>query len=154
MIKIILISGEICSGKDTMVKKIKETGVSVTHIDLGNLVREKFKTKERIFNNSLEDYFMANIEHTIQSMENEYLVITGLRQETLAKKFLTLSDYVSFVYLICPRHILKDRFLKRGDQKDAKITFEQAIEGDESLGMKGLQNYLLTQVECDFIKSY
>mgnify|MGYP003637460717 CR=1 FL=1 len=159
MSSVILIAGEICSGKDTMVAN-EFSKFPYVQIDLGTLVRERFQTEERIFNNELEPYFIERIidiierDNDIHGRDVIKYVVTGLRQPTLCKKIAQLFDFVKYRYLVVPRCILKWRYLNRAAAKDAKITFEQAIAGDESLGMKALQNYLLTEVECDFIKSY
>ena len=159
MSRAILIAGEICSGKDTMVSN-HYSKFPYVQIDLGNLVREKFQTEERIFNNELEPYFIDRImdiidrDNDIHGRDVIIYVVTGLRQPTLCKKIAQLFNFVQYKYLVVPRSILKWRYGNRAAAKDAKITFEQAIAGDEFLGMKSLQNYLLTEVECDFIKSY
>lgn len=159
MRKVIFIAGEICSGKDTMMSN-KYQGIQYKQIDLGSLVREKFQTEERIFNNNLEEYFVERIKE-IQAIDDDVFgknfityVVTGLRQPSLAKKICAIFDQAEFNYLVAPRCILKQRYLDRGANKDKKITFEDAIAGDQSLGMKELQVYLLTEVECNFIKSY
>ena len=67
-----------------------------------------------------------------------------------------VMEHVSFIdgVLTVPRNILKERYKNRADVKDANITFEDAMKGDQSLGMKDLQIHLLTEVECNFIKNY
>lgn len=159
MSKVILIAGEVCSGKDTIVKNFYSK-LPYIQIDLGELVREKFQTEERIFNNSLESYFVERIINAVDR-DNEIhgkdvitYVITGLRQPSLCKKIAQLFDTVEYNYLVVPRDILKQRYKNRAAKKDEKITFESAIEGDNWLGMRDLQNYLLTEVQCNFIKSY
>lgn len=159
MRKVIFIAGEICSGKDTMMAN-KYQGIQYKQIDLGTLVRQKFQTEERIFDNNLEEYFIEKIKE-IRAIDDDVFgknfityVITGLRQPSLAKKICAIFDQVEFNYLVAPRHILKQRYFDRGADKDKKISFEDAIAGDQSLGMKELQVYLLTEVECNFIKSY
>ena len=149
--KVILIAGEICSGKDTIVRR-DYSSKEYKQIDLGELVREKFNTVDRIFDNNLEPYFIDRIKDIIKDNEHTY-VITGLRQKTLAKKIVALFHEVKFIYLVVPRDILKNRYKKRADKKDAKLSFEDAIKGDQSLGMDGLQSYLLTEVKCNFIKN-
>lgn len=152
MKRLILIVGEICSGKDTIIKDYE--GVDYLQIDLGELVREKFKTKERIFNNQLEAYFLDCIKNILNSTDHRIYIITGARQVSLIKKIAVLFNSVMYRYLVAPRYILKQRYINRAATKDLKIIFEDAIKGDESLGMKELQHYLLTEVECDFVKSY
>lgn len=153
MKKVIFISGELCSGKDTMVSKHYSSD-KFKQIDLGTLVREKFQTQERIFDNNLEPYFIERIEQIRKENLDKTIVITGLRQPTLCKKISALFDEIWHTYLVVPRDILNHRFNNRADIKDTKISFEDAIKGDQSLGMKELQLYLLTQVQCDFIKNY
>ena len=150
--KVIFIAGEICSGKDTIMNR-DYSSEKYKQIDLGQLVREKFNTVDRIFDNNLEPYFIDRIKDIIKDNKHTY-VVTGLRQKTLAKKIVSLFDEVEFIYLVVPRDILKDRYKKRADKKDAKLSFEDAISGDLSLGMNELQNYLLTEVKCNFIKNY
>ena len=152
MKKVIFISGEICSGKDTMIST-NYSGPRYKQIDLGSLVREKFQTTERIFDNTLEDYFEQRIAEITKDNKHTY-IITGLRQPTLAQKLAKHFDQVQYIYLVVPRDILKARYLNRASKKDAKISFEDAIKGDLSLGVKELQHYLLTEVECKFINNY
>tara|TARA_R110002050_G_scaffold297606_1_gene459272 strand:+ start:2653 stop:3132 length:480 start_codon:yes stop_codon:yes gene_type:complete len=153
MSKVIFISGEICSGKDTMIQ-ICYRDEEFRQIDLGQLVREKFQTAERIFDNNLEPYFIERIMAEMKKYPQVTFVVTGLRQPTLAKKIENIFDEVEHKYLVVPRDILKKRYEARANVKDAKITFEDAIAGDQSLGMKELQYYLLTEAKCDFIKNY
>ena len=151
--KVIFISGEICSGKDTMIE-VCYSEAPYRQIDLGQLVREKFQTADRIFDNNLEPYFIEQISARMKKEPSATFVVTGLRQPTLAKKIENLFDEVEHKYLVVPRDILKSRYESRANVKDAKISFEDAIAGDQSLGMKELQYYLLTEVNCDFIKNY
>ena len=153
MAKVIFISGEICSGKDTQIEK-RYFSEEFVHIDLGQLVREKFQTQDRVFNNNLESYFVERVLGFQALNEGKIFVITGLRQPTLAVKLANLFDEVKHIYLVVPRKELKRRYESRGSIKDKKITFEDAIAGDQSLGMKDLQYYLLTEVQCDFINNY
>ena len=153
MKKVIFISGEICSGKDTLIKTQFSDLDYYKQIDLGQLVREKFQTTERIFDNGLEDYFEQRVSEITKDNKHTY-IITGLRQPTLAQKLEKHFDEVLHIYLAVPRDILKQRYIDRADAKDAKISFEDAIKGDQSLGMKELQYYLLTETKCSFIKNY
>lgn len=146
--KATFIIGEVCSGKDTFANKNKG---ELLHIDLGNLVREKFNTENRIFDNSLDEYLTQKVA---EKLNEEDVIITGFRQVSLCKKIEQLFDEVQYIYLVVPRNILKQRFAQRVAKKDSLLTFEQCIEGDIKLGMTQLQHYLLTEVECNFIKSY
>lgn len=150
--KVIFISGEICSGKDTVMNRDYSADF-YQQIDLGQLVREKFQTADRIFDNNLEPYFVERVLEITKNNDKTY-IITGLRQPTLAAKLADLFDEVKHIYLSVPRDILKWRYTSRADIKDANISFEDAIKGDQSLGMKELQYYLLTEVKCDFINNY
>lgn len=150
--KVIFISGEICSGKDTVMKRDYSADF-YQQIDLGQLVREKFQTADRIFDNNLEPYFVERVKEITKNNDKTY-IITGLRQPSLAKKLSALFDEVKHIYLTVPRDILKWRYASRADIKDANISFEDAIKGDQSLGMKELQYYLLTEVKCDFVNNY
>lgn len=150
--KVIFISGEICSGKDTVMRRDYSADF-YQQIDLGQLVREKFQTADRIFDNNLEPYFVERVKEITKNNDKTY-IITGLRQPTLAAKLADLFDEVKHIYLSVPRDILKWRYTSRADVKDANISFEDAIKGDQSLGMKELQYYLLTEVKCDFINNY
>lgn len=150
--KVIFISGEICSGKDTIMNRDYSADF-YQQIDLGQLVREKFQTADRIFDNNLEPYFVERVKDLTKNNDKTY-IITGLRQPSLAEKLSALFDEVKHIYLSVPRDILKWRYTARADVKDANISFEDAIKGDQSLGMKELQYYLLTEVKCDFINNY
>lgn len=153
MSRAIFISGEICSGKDTQIEN-RYSSEEFVHIDLGQLVREKFQTQDRIFDNNLEPYFIERILQIIDENPDKIFVITGLRQPTLARKLERLFDDFKHIYLVVPRYELQRRYEARASVKDKKISFEDAIKGDQSLGMKELQYYLLTEVECEFVKNY
>tara|TARA_R110000744_G_scaffold31958_1_gene74950 strand:+ start:812 stop:1273 length:462 start_codon:yes stop_codon:yes gene_type:complete len=150
--KVIFISGEICSGKDTVMNRDYSADF-YKQIDLGQLVREKFQTADRIFDNNLEPYFVERVKEITADNKFTY-IITGLRQPSLAQKLSALFDEVKHIYLTVPRDILEWRYGARADVKDANISFKDAIAGDQSLGMKDLQYYLLTEVKCDFINNY
>ena len=150
--KVIFISGEICSGKDTLMRKNYSEDF-YQQIDLGQLVREKFQTADRIFDNNLEPYFVERVLDITKNNDKTY-IITGLRQPSLAAKLSALFDEVEHIYLVVPRKVLEWRYTSRGDIKDKHISFSDAIKGDQSLGMKELQYYLLTEVECNFINNY
>ena len=153
MKKVVFICGEICSGKDTMIE-ICYSEYPYKQIDLGQLVREKFNTQERVFDNTLEPYFIERISEIISKNPSLTYVVTGTRQVPLIKKIANLFDECEYTYLVVPREILKERYSSRASEKDAKLTFEEAIKGDESLGMRELQNYLLTEVKCNFYNNY
>lgn len=144
--------GEICSGKSRFQKSLDS---SVIQIETGQLVREKYNTIERIFDNSLDNYLLDTIYEIIKkNPDADTFCIAGVRQISLLKMLAGLFDDIELNYLVCPRYILRKRYYKRADGKDSKISFEDAIAGDESLGMSELKMFLLTHTECNFIKTY
>lgn len=149
---VVFILGENCSGKTTFAKHFKNP--IRKNIEMGQLVREKYETEERVFDSELDEYLFEKTRDIIHTVKKDNFVITGVRQVSLLKKLAKLFDKVEYKYLVVPRDILKERFQKRAAKKDTKITFEEAISGDESLGIKDLQHYLLTEVKCEFINRY
>ena len=154
MSKVIFICGEICSGKDTLIESLYYADI-YNQIDMGTLVREKSNTEERIFDPNL-DWYLRNqvLNKVINGGLDTIHVITGIRQPSLLKMCAELFEEVEYKYLVVPRSILRERYYASRRTKDLNIEFEDSIKGDLSLGMAELQSYLLTEVECDFIKNY
>ncbi len=147
-----IVCGEICSGKDTLANSLIEFGY--TQIDFGTLVREKYNTEERVFNNNLEPYFRQRIEELLKDKSIKKFVFTGIRQVYLAKMLEEMFEFPQFDWILVPRKVLKERYVRRDSVKDKKLSFEEAIEGDNSLGMKELIHYLVTEKKCNFRKNY
>jgi hypothetical protein len=153
MTKCIFICGEISSGKDSIVKSSYYHHWYL-HIDMGSLVREKYKTVNRVFDNNLDVYLSSKVKEALDEDSTLTCVITGVRQPSLLKMVAELFEDVEYNYLVVPRSILKERYFNRASEKDASISFEDSIAGDLTLGMAELQTYLLTEVKCNFIKNY
>lgn len=149
---VIFVVGENCSGKTTWARHCKAP--LRKHIEMGDLVRQKYETQDRVFDADLDKYLVEETREIIHTSNRSHFVITGVRQVSLIKELAKLFDKVNYTYLVVPREILKERFLQRAAKKDSSLSFEKVIEGDNTLGMKELQHYLLTEVKCDFEKRY
>jgi len=148
----VFVIGEVCSGKSTFIEnKLVEGGKIV---ELGQLVRDLYKTEERIFDASLDQYLTDKVKEIQMNSNEEFMVIVGCRQVSLLKMLSALFEGIEYYYMHVPRYILKERYQNRAAKKDAKASFEETIENDVKLGIDGLKLHLLNETNCDFIKNY
>lgn len=157
MIKATFIFGEICSGKSTFIKEKIEGSYKL--IELGQLVRDLYKTEERIFDANLDDYLSEKVLEMKERDEHhsrgiDHYVIAGCRQVSLLKKLEKHFSDIERVYLKVPRDILRRRFSHRDAIKDRSSDFDNVIAGDVALGIDELKLYLLNEVDCIIINNY
>lgn len=156
--KLIIIIGEVCSGKDHFANEFYP---SAEKIDVGNIVRSITKTQARIHNEQLDSQICIEIHKIINSTTKD-IVITGIRQLSIYNNIQQLSMGRCFkiitYYLSVPHEILKERFKQRASEKDLNISFEEVIERDNKLGLAELTQTILNDsnteiyVDGDFVQ--
>lgn len=147
MSKKYFIFGELCSGKSTYAKwKFPDFPI----IEIGEIVRHLVNKKERVHIKELDVQIAREVDIQLQQLGKQDVVIVGVRQISLLKELM--QDIDSLIYLQVQRSELKRRFLNRKNKKE-KLTFEDAIEKDDNLGMRALKLFLLNETDCLFIKN-
>lgn len=143
MRRIIVVVGRVCSGKTSYMNRYPDYW---NKIDVGDIVRKLTKETSRRHDPTLDQDIMSELSFMLKDCKDA--VIVGIRQksilEYLQKNFRSFS-HLSFVLLVVPEQVLKNRFNQRADKKDSKVTFEEAIERDNLLGLQDAIDYVCDQ---------
>lgn len=163
--EVTFVVGKICSGKDTYARNFPSTSPK---IDIGDIVRELTLTKERTHNKDLDTAIIETVKKRLQVIAEEEwraglkakwrVIITGVRQVSILDQLTCFIKFeikwpVEYVYLDVPDHILEFRYLERQEGKDSKLTFQEAVERDNALGLGEVIDYVLKS-GCARIKNY
>ena len=147
-----IIIGPLCSGKTHL---LKTDYVKYDTIDIGDIVRRLKPSDVRVFDQDLDQLIMMELRMSIiDAIESKTdLVIAGIRQlsillgtETFIKAHqLNPKKKIKYsrFFLNTDITVRKERFESRKDSKDKTLTFSQADERDNKLGLKQLTNYCL-----------
>lgn len=156
MISIIVIVGQICSGKSTYASQYSNR---FKKIDIGDMVREITETQARTYNQALDVAIINKLNWEILHLKApfQHLVITGVRQISIVKYLQGIcntigTEFISIV-LDVPESILKVRYERRASEKDLQLSFEDAIKRDNLLGLTELFSYLYS-INTITIKNY
>ena len=150
--KVVIVIGEICSGKTTYANFIQQDSesveVPVRTLDVGSIVREITATEERVFDETLDVAIINRLFREIQKADREdyNLTIVGVRQTTIYEAITTVCkdkhlDVVT-VLLDVPTEIRKQRYIERNAFKDVYLDFAIADQKDKELGLKQLLELL------------
>lgn len=145
--KIIVVCGKVCSGKDTFAQNL----AFHTHIDIGSIVRDLVKKEERVFDQSLDKQIIVELEKCIES--NKQCVITGIRQKSILDNLLNNHKSIEIIWLEVAEEELKRRFLQRDNDKDKNLSFEEVLERDNQLGLRELELYIKSLPQINIINN-
>jgi predicted kinase len=156
---IIVIVGEVCSGKTTYANRYPE---SIEKLDVGDIVREITQRTERVHNKEL-DSEISNVlmNRIMEANAKEYngIAIIGIRQLSIYNAIYAycvnhVSQALHTVILEVPCEVAKARYAKRAAEKDLKLPFEMAIERDLHIGLGSLLAFLKDKTNTHIIKNY
>lgn len=151
------IIGKSLTGKsylaDQLFEQDAKAGRSVLRIEVGELVREITKTKERVFDDSdeMQGYLIEKLSRLLFENMGKYDVIriVGIRQEDVFKHVysgLSVGCSIHIYLTIASIKERKRRFKKsQTTEKNKGLTFEELIKGEEKLGIDQLINGVLNQ---------
>jgi predicted kinase len=147
MFEVIIVIGCICSGKTTYMSKCPD---AYRKVDVGDIVRSITKTTQRTHIQDLDSLIIEELEREIHRAASERMkgiVIVGMRQLSIYLSVATYCKELCFnlqrVYLSVPLKTLKQRYIKRADQKDV-CSFEEAMMKDIKIGYLELIEHWLT----------
>lgn len=147
-----IIIGPLCSGKSHLLKtEYSKCDV----IDIGDIVRRLKPSDSRVFDQDLDQLIMMELRMSIiDAIETKTnLAIAGIRQLSIllgTEAFIKAHQLdpkkkikYSRIFLNTDISVRKERFTSRKDLKDKTLTFSEAEEKDNKLGLKQLTNYCL-----------
>lgn len=141
--RIVLVFGKICSGKSTYADALcyitKAKRITVSDI----VKRVSGKASRSELQNTADMDQQIAIELIAEINKYDKVVIDGIRQYSIVLEVTAEFglDSVDLVWLEVPDQIRKYRFHDRAISKD-DISFEEADERDEKLGLLELQDKL------------
>lgn len=156
--KIIIIVGQICSGKDTVANELLKEGKANTHISIGNIVRELTENNTRIHDRNLNGEIVERLSYMMLlnatiNKEDCNVVVTGIRQRSILvwlEGFLYRLSVLTnkkldleLMWLDVSLSTRRNRYYKRNDTKDSNTLFEIADKKDIDLGILEMKNYIV-----------
>ena len=138
MNKVIFISGELCSGKSTIAKRLAEE-LGYSFLEVSDVVKEILAEIER---EKLQGHpeiapQIVNAIETAVTWQN--VIVSGVRQAEILAAF----PDAECVWVEIPEEERLKRYLSRGDTKDklTKEDFAKAQERDITLGILEVKEY-------------
>lgn len=154
--KAIFVIGRIASGKSTYTKSIRRDNDIV--VELGDVVRAIKNTNERIFDISLNAQICEHIQDILNNTSRDRIIISSPRNlEIIDELEKTLQfQEVEYHVMDVPYEICKERFETSKRDKDSKLTYDEALIGDKSIGMEDLMQemYVSDDKRIKIIKNY
>jgi adenylate kinase family enzyme len=156
---VIVIVGEVCSGKTTYANRYP---IGVEKLDVGDIVRDITQRTERVHNKDL-DAEISNvlINRIMEANANEYhgIAIVGIRQLSIYNAIYNYcvrhaGQTLHTVLLEVPHEVGAKRYARRQAEKDLKLPFHAAIERDLHLGLGSLIAFLKERPHTFTIKNY
>lgn len=156
--KIVIIVGQICSGKDTVANRLLKEGRVNIHISIGNIVRELTENNARVHDRNLNGEIVERLSYmmllnTAINKEDYNVVITGIRQKSILiwlegflHRLSALIDKkldLELMWLDTSLSTRRKRYYKRNDTKDSNVLFEIADKKDIDLGILEVKNYVV-----------
>lgn len=134
------VCGQLCCGKTTYAKAL----VGLTNgifIEVGDIVRSIKQTENRQLLQDSKELWkeIVNKLDSIVEKENKPIIVCGVRQ----KEILQYFPNSTLIWIDCPVNERKKRYEERSRQGD-NVLFEVAEEGDISLGILNVKEYILT----------
>lgn len=149
--KIVLLFGEICSGKSTY-----DFGEQSMRITVSNIVKRLMQSEDREVLQKTKHLDSIIADEIIEEIGNIFgyvdplphtIIIDGIRQYSIVEQVqqhLPDNAQVEYKWLQVDREERKRRFEARKDPKDT-LTFEEAEKRDNELGLSELFSILKEQ---------
>lgn len=134
------VCGQLCCGKTTYAKALVNLTEGV-FIEVGDIVRSIKQTENRQLLQDSKDLWkeIVNKLDSVVEKEDKAIIVCGVRQ----KEILEYFPNSTLIWINCPVIERKKRYEQRSRQGDS-ISFELAEEGDVSLGIMKVKEYILT----------
>jgi len=142
---IILVSGNICSGKGTFCAK-QFPGYQI--LGVSSIVKELSgfnKRSELGTTANLDSKIVARIIEEITKSSRDKIVVEGIRQLSIMEGLEAhFGDQIKdVIWLDVPHEVLKSRFEHRNAGKD-DMDFEKSMQIDKNLGIDDVESYIRT----------
>ena len=140
---VIIVCGEICSGKDTFCGTIAKTHRQIVVSDIVRSVSGKRSRSELSdtadLDKEIAGEILKEIRRSLDYIPYEKVVINGIRQSSIlvaVKRECALKEHTyNSIWLDVDRETLNARWESRAHKKD-DLPFKDAIAKDNKLGLK------------------
>ena len=154
-----LICGRICSGKDTFANKLKPPKWTV--IQTSDIVKEitQQDSREQLTETAHLDRAIADILlERIEEAPTQDVAVLGIRQVTILSHVMSIlrqrHSQATVKWLDVPDTIRKKRYEERAADKDEAVSFEEADQMDNNLGLDILERVVKFEKDTVLIKFY
>ncbi len=135
------VCGQLCCGKTTYAKAL----VNITNgkfVEVGDIVRDIKQTTDRKLLQDSKELWVQIVEE-LERLSKQYcntdIIICGVRQKQILEKFPDST----LLWIECPNNEREKRYKERNRSGDA-ISFQTADNGDISLGILEVKEYILS----------
>ena len=136
------VCGQLCSGKTLYSKALAQICDGV-YIEVGDVVRHLKNTQDRKLLQDSKDLSAQIIDYLKAQSKltsGKDLVISGVRQKEILEAFADST----LLWVECPKEERAKRYQNRARQGDSQ-TFEEAEQGDISLGILEVKQFILNK---------
>lgn len=154
--KVIIAVGKICSGKTTYLSSFTD---EYCKVDVSDVVRKIINDDNRKHLPLLDVEIVKELKKILKNCreEGKDVVIAGPRQMyiiTALEVWCTLTNNkIEYHILETEESIRKQRYLRRNSTKDKNLTFEEAEEGDRTLGIDDVMSYFYIKSTAKIISN-
>lgn len=141
--EIILVCGNLCSGKGTYCNTLK----GYTHVATSDVVKQISGYSARSDLHKTADLDTQIADQLIDIIEhNKPIVVDGIRQMSIMQRIIDHfgEPNVKLVWLEVPLDTLKQRYQSRQHAKDDQ-DFDTAFNRDKTLGIGDVETFIKTQ---------
>lgn len=154
MKKYIYVIGRIASGKSTYAKYLadqyQKDGVKACIIELGDIVRKIRNNEKRFFDAGLNGPICTEVANIIKAQDADVYIIASARALGLIDDINSVigitDDQAEYYFMHVPYETCKARYEDASRNKDVELSYDEALKGDESIGMEGLMQEMYFRV--------
>jgi predicted kinase len=142
--QIVIVSGNLCSGKNYFCSKNFADYTQITVSDVVRFLSKVSSRSELAKTSSLDQQIATTIIAMIDgSKSTNKFIVDGIRQITILQALQQhFGDQIKqIIWLDTPDDVAKERFMNRQSTKDNQ-DYEAARQGDRNLGIEEVENYI------------
>lgn len=151
--QVVFVTGYLCAGKGTYCEKVLKEYTRITVSDIVRRISGAVTRKELQDTAHFDELIVKEICDILLANPRSRFAIDGIRQRSVYDgivRHVSENLFYQTIWLDTPIEECKKRFETRKDRKD-NITFEEAFDRDNKLGLDELRLYL-KKLRCIMIR--
>lgn len=152
--EVVLVFGEICSGKGYICAQMYRDHKILSCSSFVKSLSKFTDRKDLGTTGDLSKHICYSIADTLSELHEagiNKVVLEGIRQWSIAEFILSMPITSTLVWVEASTDIRKRRYELRKAAKDGTLSFEEATESDNLLGMSYTKRILLNLFKDDLV---